>query len=40
VLTLDHVLVDRSCAVLGCSVHVVPGSDHRAVFAEIQLPGR
>jgi endonuclease/exonuclease/phosphatase family metal-dependent hydrolase len=40
VLTLDHVLVDRSCAVLACSVHVVPGSDHRAVYAEIQLPER
>jgi endonuclease/exonuclease/phosphatase family metal-dependent hydrolase len=40
VLTLDHVLVDRSCAVLACSVHAVPGSDHRAVSAEIQLPGR
>jgi endonuclease/exonuclease/phosphatase family metal-dependent hydrolase len=40
VLTLDHVLVDRSCAVLACSVHKIPGSDHRAVYAEIQLPGR
>jgi endonuclease/exonuclease/phosphatase family metal-dependent hydrolase len=40
VLTLDHVLVDRSCAVRACSVHVVPGSDHRAVYAEIQLPAR
>ena len=40
VLTLDHVLVDRSCAVLACSVHVIPGSDHRAVYAEIQLPER
>jgi endonuclease/exonuclease/phosphatase (EEP) superfamily protein YafD len=40
VLTLDHVLVDRSCAVLASSVHVVPGSDHRAVYAEIQLPQR
>jgi endonuclease/exonuclease/phosphatase family metal-dependent hydrolase len=39
-LTLDHVLVDRSCAVLGYSVHVVPGADHRAVYAEIQLPER
>ena len=38
VLTLDHVLVDRACAVLGYSVAVVPGSDHRAVYAEIQLP--
>ena len=40
VLTLDHVLVDRGCAVLEYSVHVVPGTDHRAVFAEIQLPER
>jgi endonuclease/exonuclease/phosphatase family metal-dependent hydrolase len=39
-LTLDHVLVNRDCAVLSCSVHDVPGSDHRAVFAEIQLPER
>jgi endonuclease/exonuclease/phosphatase family metal-dependent hydrolase len=38
VLTLDHVLVDRGCAVVGYSVHPVPGSDHRAVHAEIQLP--
>jgi endonuclease/exonuclease/phosphatase (EEP) superfamily protein YafD len=37
-LTLDHVLADRACAVLGYSVQAVPGSDHRAVFAEIQLP--
>jgi endonuclease/exonuclease/phosphatase family metal-dependent hydrolase len=35
---LDHVLVDESCAVRGYSVHCVPVSDHRAVFAEIQLP--
>jgi endonuclease/exonuclease/phosphatase family metal-dependent hydrolase len=40
VLTLDHVLVDRNSAVLDYSVHVVPGTDHRAVFAEVQLPGR
>jgi endonuclease/exonuclease/phosphatase family metal-dependent hydrolase len=40
VLTLDHVLADRRCAVLGYSVHTVPGSDHRAVYAEIQLPAR
>ncbi|MGH3215508.1 MAG: endonuclease/exonuclease/phosphatase family protein, partial [Trebonia sp.] len=39
-LTLDHVLVDRGCAVLACSVHAIPGSDHRAVYAAIQLPGR
>jgi endonuclease/exonuclease/phosphatase family metal-dependent hydrolase len=39
VFTLDHVLADRRCAVLGYSVHTVPGSDHQAVYAEIQLPG-
>jgi endonuclease/exonuclease/phosphatase family metal-dependent hydrolase len=39
-LTLDHVLVDRSCAVRACSVHTIPGSDHRAVYAELQLPER
>jgi endonuclease/exonuclease/phosphatase family metal-dependent hydrolase len=38
--TLDHVLADRSCAVLGYSVHAIPGTDHRAVYAEIQLPER
>ena len=37
-LTLDHVLVSRGCAVLACSVHIVPGSDHRAVYAEIRIP--
>jgi endonuclease/exonuclease/phosphatase (EEP) superfamily protein YafD len=38
VLTLDHILVDRDCAVLACSVHAVPDSDHRALYAEIRLP--
>jgi endonuclease/exonuclease/phosphatase (EEP) superfamily protein YafD len=37
-LTLDHVLVDARCAVRRVSVHRLPGSDHRAVFAELQLP--
>jgi endonuclease/exonuclease/phosphatase (EEP) superfamily protein YafD len=37
-LTLDHVLVGRDSAVLDYSVYELPGSDHRAVFAEIQLP--
>jgi endonuclease/exonuclease/phosphatase (EEP) superfamily protein YafD len=40
VLTLDHVLVTGDCDVLEFSVHVIPGSDHRAVFAEVQLPAR
>jgi endonuclease/exonuclease/phosphatase family metal-dependent hydrolase len=38
VITIDHVLVDRRCAVLASSVHAVPGTDHRAVYAVIRLP--
>ena len=38
--TLDHVLADRGCAVLGYSVHFIPDTDHRAVYAEIRLPER
>lgn len=37
-VTLDHVLVDERAAVLGFSAHDVPGSDHRAVLAELRLP--
>ncbi|HEV2373341.1 MAG TPA: endonuclease/exonuclease/phosphatase family protein, partial [Streptosporangiaceae bacterium] len=37
-LTIDHVLVDRRCAVLATSVHDLPGSDHRAVYAVVRLP--
>jgi endonuclease/exonuclease/phosphatase (EEP) superfamily protein YafD len=37
-LTLDHVLASRGCAVLACAVHAIPGSDHRAVYAEIRVP--
>lgn len=37
-LTIDHVLVDGSTAVEGVSVHHVPGSDHRALVAALQLP--
>jgi endonuclease/exonuclease/phosphatase family metal-dependent hydrolase len=39
-LPLDHVLVTQGCAVRAYSVHAVPRSDHCAVYAEIQLPGR
>lgn len=35
---LDHVLVSPGCAVRAFSVHAVPRSDHRAVYAEIRLP--
>jgi endonuclease/exonuclease/phosphatase family metal-dependent hydrolase len=37
-VTLDHVLVDTRCAVTEFRVLSVPGSDHRAVLAEIVLP--
>jgi endonuclease/exonuclease/phosphatase (EEP) superfamily protein YafD len=37
-LTIDHILVDPRCAVREVSVHPLPGSDHRAVFAEFRLP--
>ena len=38
-LVFDHVLVDPRCEVLRTSVHPVTGSDHRALFASIRLPG-
>ena len=38
-LTLDHVLADRRIRVGAVAVHPVPGSDHRAVYAELILPG-
>ncbi|MFL6054936.1 MAG: endonuclease/exonuclease/phosphatase family protein [Actinoallomurus sp.] len=37
-ITLDHVLVDARCAVRRVTVYDLPGSDHRAVFAELRLP--
>ncbi|HET6705691.1 endonuclease/exonuclease/phosphatase family protein [Amycolatopsis sp.] len=38
VVTIDHVAVDNRAAVLDYRVFDVPGSDHRAVFAEVRLP--
>jgi endonuclease/exonuclease/phosphatase family metal-dependent hydrolase len=37
-LAIDHILVDRRCAVLDTSIHRLPGTDHRAVFARVRLP--
>ncbi|HEX4659729.1 MAG TPA: endonuclease/exonuclease/phosphatase family protein [Streptosporangiaceae bacterium] len=37
-LPFDHVLVDPRCAVLATSTHLLPGSDHRALYAEFRLP--
>lgn len=38
-VTLDHILVDCRAAVRAVAVHRLPGSDHRAVSAELLLPG-
>ncbi len=37
-LAIDHVLIDRRCAALTTSAHRLPGSDHRALYAELRLP--
>ncbi|MGH3389733.1 MAG: endonuclease/exonuclease/phosphatase family protein [Actinomadura sp.] len=37
-LTIDHVLVDERVAVRRVEVYALPGSDHRALFAELRLP--
>ena len=37
-LVLDHVLVDPRIAVASVRFVAVPGSDHRAVVAELVLP--
>jgi endonuclease/exonuclease/phosphatase (EEP) superfamily protein YafD len=37
-VTIDHVLADRRVGVAGYAVYRVPGSDHRAVLAELVLP--
>ena len=37
-LAIDHILIDRRCAVLTVSAHWLTGSDHRALYAELQLP--
>lgn len=37
-LTIDHVLFDRRCAVREYQVLDLPGSDHNAILADLQLP--
>jgi len=37
-LSLDHILLDPRCAVRAVSAYKLPGTDHRALFAKIQLP--
>jgi len=37
-VAIDHVLADRRCGVRAVGIHTIPGSDHRAVVAELVLP--
>jgi endonuclease/exonuclease/phosphatase (EEP) superfamily protein YafD len=37
-VTIDHVLADERCGVRAVTLHTVPGTDHRAVNAELVLP--
>jgi endonuclease/exonuclease/phosphatase (EEP) superfamily protein YafD len=37
-LAIDHVLIDRRCAVVTTSTYWLTGSDHRALYAELRLP--
>jgi endonuclease/exonuclease/phosphatase family metal-dependent hydrolase len=39
-LAIDHVLTDRHCAVVTTSAHLLAGSDHRALYAELRLPAQ
>jgi len=38
-LTIDHVLTDSRCVTRTTAAHRLAGSDHRALYAEICLPG-
>ncbi|HEV2783271.1 MAG TPA: endonuclease/exonuclease/phosphatase family protein [Actinophytocola sp.] len=37
-ITIDHILADHRCAIQRFAVLNLPGSDHDAVFADVQLP--
>jgi endonuclease/exonuclease/phosphatase (EEP) superfamily protein YafD len=37
-LTIDHILASPGCAVLATSTTRLPGTDHRALYAELRLP--
>lgn len=38
IITIDHIVADRRVAVRRVEIADVPGSDHRAVFADLRLP--
>jgi hypothetical protein len=37
-VVIDHVLADKRVGIRAVSVHTIPGTDHRAVFAEFVPP--
>jgi endonuclease/exonuclease/phosphatase family metal-dependent hydrolase len=37
-VTIDHVFVDHRIAVTAYATRRLPGSDHRAVLAELEFP--
>jgi endonuclease/exonuclease/phosphatase (EEP) superfamily protein YafD len=39
-ITIDHILADERFGIVGYEVEPLPGSDHRAIFAELALPDR
>ncbi|MGI5154726.1 endonuclease/exonuclease/phosphatase family protein [Microbispora sp. CA-102843] len=39
-ITIDHVLYDERASAVSTGVYKIPGSDHRAFFAELRLPAR
>ena len=40
IVAIDHVLADQRIGIRGFSAHELTGTDHRAVFAELELPAR
>jgi endonuclease/exonuclease/phosphatase (EEP) superfamily protein YafD len=38
-VTIDHVLADGRLGIVDYGVDELPGSDHRAIHAELALPG-
>jgi endonuclease/exonuclease/phosphatase family metal-dependent hydrolase len=39
-ITIDHILADERFGIVEYEVEPLPNSDHRAIFAELALPGR
>src|ERR1044071_7836692 len=39
-ITIDHILIDPRMRADDVSIHVIPGSDHRAILATVTVPRR